>query len=285
MELISQSDSVKDFISVLFAYPASEQSGYALTGIQEEKYQIVDSGKYIRPRAIKDVLISENSTREIILPSREVNVASNDWFTILIFLSIILITIVRHSFGKYLFSLFQSIINYPAATRLYREQNISLKQGAGLMEIFYLIVLSLFGFQLMNHFGYSLPLGNFLRFLISMGVIVLFFFVKTTVYSFLGFLNETGPETGEYIFHMKNFYRILGILLLPIVGLTAWAPVRNPSGFLFTGLILTVALYLFTLQRGVIILLKKQFSVFYLFLYLCTLEFLPILLFFKVIQS
>jgi len=53
--------------------------------------------------------------------------------------------------------------------------------------------------------------------------------------------------------------------------------------FLLAGLVMTFIFYLFTLNRGIKILMKKQFSVFYLFLYLCTLEFLPILLFLKVI--
>ena len=32
-----ESDSVKDFFSVLFAYPAAEPTGNALTGIQEKR--------------------------------------------------------------------------------------------------------------------------------------------------------------------------------------------------------------------------------------------------------
>jgi len=68
-----------------------------------------------------------------------------------------------------------------------------------------------------------------------------------------------------------------------VVCLVAWTPFVEVWYFLLAGLVMTFIFYLFTLNRGIKILMKKQFSVFYLFLYLCTLEFLPILLFLKVI--
>ncbi len=248
---------------------------------KEEQTLLIDSSRYMKPITLTS--LEDSASTALVLPSRPVQHPSTDWFTLTVVLSAVLITVVKFSFGKYLSSLFQSIVNYPASTRLFREQNISLKQGAFVLEIFYFLVLGLFGYQLVNHFGIRMAAGNFVLFLVCFAAILLYFALKGLVYRTLGFISETTVETSEYLFNMRNHNKVLGIALLPVVCLTAWAPVHNPLYFLIAGLVMTALLYLKTLQRGVLILLKKQFSVFYLFLYLCTLEILPLLLFIKVI--
>jgi len=135
----------------------------------------------------------------------------------------------------------------------------------------------------MEFYGITFPVSDFLKFLICFGAILVFFLLKSSLYSLLGFVNESHEETSEYLFHMRNYNKVLAIFLFPVVCLVAWTPFVEVWYFLLAGLVMTFIFYLFTLNRGIKILMKKQFSVFYLFLYLCTLEFLPILLFLKVI--
>ncbi len=251
--------------------------------LHEEQTLLVDSAYYINPRTEYYLVQMENLTHKLILPSWKINHTSTDWLTILIFLSLFLFTSVKYSFGKYLISLFQSITNYPTASRLFREQNISLKQGSSRLEILFLLVFSLFGYHLTKYFDMDFPFGKFLQFTTCFIVLGLFFLFKITAYSMIGFISETQAETSEFLFNMRNHNKILGVLLLPVVGFIAWGPVPLPFYSILAGLVITSIIYLLTLGRGVKILLKKQFSIFYLFLYLCTLEFLPLFVFFKVI--
>jgi hypothetical protein len=251
---------------------------------REEQTLLIDTSRYIRTNINISLVQKDYKAYDIKLPSRQIEHTYNNWFTIFLFFTLILLTIVNRSFVKYLSSLFRSIFNYPTASRMFREQNISIRQGSLLMEFFYLLILSLFGYQIMNHFGFYPSTEGFVKFIIILLAVSLFFLIKTFIYKTLGYIYETQPETGEYLFNMKNYSKVLGILLLPVVGLIAWAPVNNPTVFLITGVALMAILYLLTLRRGVKILLKKQFSIFYLFLYLCTLEFLPLLLFLKVVS-
>jgi len=251
--------------------------------IHEEQTLLVDSAYYIHPRTEYYLVQENNLAHNLILPTWKINHTSTDWFTILIFLSLFIFASVKYSFGKYLTSLFQSIINYPAASRLFREQNISLKQGSSRLEILFLLVFSLFGYQLTRYFEMSFPFGKFLQFLICFLVLGIFFRLKITAYSMIGFISETQTETDEFLFNMRNHFKILGVLLLPIVGFIAWGPFPLPFYSILAGLVFTSVIYLLTLWRGVKILLKKQFSIFYLFLYLCTLEILPLLVFFKLV--
>ncbi len=250
---------------------------------REEQKLLIDSGRYIRPITTITLQQTEFPEAGIVLPSREVKREATDWFTGVVMLAFILVAVVRTSFGKYLRTLFHSTLHYPSSLRLFSEQNISHIQGALLMELLFYLVIGLFGFQIMKFYGMNYPESDFLKFLICFGTILVFFLLKSFVYSLLGFINETTEETSEYLFNMKNNNKVLAIVLLPVVCFMAWTPFIDVRYFMFTGVILTAILYLFTLGRGFRILMKKQFSVFYLFLYLCTLEFLFLLLFIKVI--
>jgi hypothetical protein len=251
--------------------------------LREEQTLLVDSSYYIKPRNEFYLIQSENLTHRLILPSRQIEQPASDWFTFFVVLSFMVFTSVKFTFGKYLSNLFHSIINYPAASRLFREQNISLRHGSSRLEILYLLVFALFAYQVSRHSGLEIPAGDFMLFLICFLFLGLYFLLKISVYYLVGIIGETRTETNEYLFNMRNHHKILGIILLPVVCFIAWAPAPLPFYSMVAGVVFTVVTYLFMLGRGTQILLKKQFSIFYLFLYLCTLEILPLVLFFKVI--
>jgi hypothetical protein len=221
----------------------------------------------------------------LMLPSQPYKPHSNDWFTYAFLLTLIIIVFVKNTTKNYFSLLFQSITSFLASSRMYREQNISLIQGSAAMELFYIIVLALFGFQVSQSIGIRLPLPDFLIFLICFATLFLFFQAKHLMYKLLGIFSETLSETREYLFNVQNHNKVLGILLWPLVAFIAWLPIQNQHVFMATGLVLTAFFYLFYLIRGTRILIKKQYSIFYLFLYLCTLEFLPLLLLLKVVQT
>ncbi len=244
---------------------------------------INDSTLWLKPRPDYFLQQIEVHPKGVMLPSLPAHTRSADWFTMVVFISLALIAIVRISSQKYLSYLFQSITSYTASYRLFREQNISLKQGSAIMELFFYVVIALFGFQLISYLGTDLPFPGYAIYLAFFIIVLLYFQLKHLIYRTLGFVVESMADTREYLFNVNNHNKVLAILLLPLVGFTAWAPFRNPRIFLYFGMILIALFYLAYLLRGMKILLKKQYSIFYLFLYLCTLEFLPLLLLIKLI--
>lgn len=251
---------------------------------REEQSLLIDTSRYIWTRSDIALIQKDYKAYDIKLPSKSIDPVYNDWFILSFFMTLILLSIVRRSFFKYLVSLFRGILNYPVANRMFREQNASARQGTVLMELFFLVIFSLFGYQCIDYFGLLPDVSNILRFIIVLLAVSLYFIIKTNIYRFIAFIYETQTETGEYLFHMKNYNKVLGVFLLPVVGLTAWSPFQNITVFLISGVVFIAVLYLLTLRRGIKIILKKQFSIFYLFLYLCTLEILPMLLFLKVVS-
>jgi hypothetical protein len=120
-------------------------------------------------------------------------------------------------------------------------------------------------------------------YLFCFGAVLAYFLIKKMAYFLLGSVFEGTNETNEYLFNLDNYNRAAGIILFPIITLIAFYPKQDPTFPMFLGGLTVLAFYILLLQRGIAILLKKQFSIFYLFLYLCSLEFLPLLLIYKIV--
>jgi hypothetical protein len=111
-----------------------------------------------------------------------------------------------------------------------------------------------------------------------MATIIGYFTIKKVIYFLVGALTENKQEVQEYLFSITVYNRVLGLFLLPVTAIIAFVPLYQTETVLFAGLGIVIIFYLLSLIRGGQIFLKKHFSIFYLILYLCTLEFLPLLL-------
>jgi len=214
---------------------------------------------------------------------REKSYPGNDWLTGMLFLAFVLLASVKAGYSKYISSVFQSLINYPTAFRMFREKNYSILHGAFRLEVLYYLVFSIFIFQVIVLVSPEKSLFNWLFFGKTLAAVVIYFFAKKMAYRALGSIFIGANDTSEFLFNMDNFNRGAGIILFPIVALIAYYPSDNPMIAVFLGVLTTSVFYVMLLKRGISILLKKQFPIFYLFLYLCTLEFLPLLLIYKVV--
>ncbi len=214
---------------------------------------------------------------------REKNYAEGDWLTGVLFVAFLMLVSVRAGYSKYIGSLFQSLINYPTAFRMFREKNYSILHGAFRLEVLYYIVLSIFIFQVIVLVSADKTLFTWLFFGKTQVAVIIYFLGKKLAYHALGSIFIDANDTREFLFNMDNFNRGAGIVLLPIVALIAYYPAENPMIAVFLGVFTTLVFYIMLLKRGVSILLKKQFPLIYLFLYLCTLEILPLLLIYKIV--
>lgn len=208
---------------------------------------------------------------------------TNDWLTIVLFLALVLLASVRAGYAKYIGTLFHSLINYTTSFRMFREKNYSFIHGAFRLEVLFYIVFSIFIFQVIVLSSSGFSLFTWKVYAQTLGILVVYFLAKKLAYHAFGSIFIGASETSEFLFNMDNFNRGTGIVLFPIVALIAYFPYENPLVAVISGGITVVVFYLFLLKRGISILLKKQFPIFYLFLYLCTLEILPLLLIYKLV--
>ena len=83
------------------------------------------------------------------------------------------------------------------------------------------------------------------------------------------------------IFQMNQF---LGILLIPVVIFIAYGPPSFTAGFIYLGVLLISLSFVVRVIKGVSSALKqKETTMFYIFLYFCTLELLPLIVLIKLL--
>ena len=222
--------------------------------------------------------------RRLDLPGRPIPSSSSDWMTGVFMLALILFASVKLFFSNYLKQLFHSAVNWSTASRLFRERSLSVVHAVVRLDLIFYLIFSLFIYQMTEYYRIDLPFrGTLVHYGLILGVLFLFYFFKNLFYYLQGSLSEEILETLEYLYNLKNYNRILGLMLIPVSLLIAFAPVPDKNPFFIGGLLLVSVFYILRLFRGAKILLRKHFSIFYLILYLCTLEFLPLIFICKLV--
>jgi len=89
----------------------------------------------------------------------------------------------------------------------------------------------------------------------------------------------------EYIITIYNSYRYLAVILFILVILVLYTNLFSVKSLFLAGLFSFAITYLIRIFRFFLIFMKKNISIFYLILYLCALEFLPVLVLMKYITG
>jgi hypothetical protein len=220
----------------------------------------------------------------VVFPGKKLTRNNPDWLVGVLVLAFFLFATVRLIFNKYLSQLAQATINYSTFTRVFRERYFNLFHASFRLDVIFNLFMSLFGYQFLSHYNINFGIsGSFYVYLVCLGIVTGFFLLKKIIYSISGIMTESKREVREYLFSITVFNRILGLFLLPVTALIAFVPFYQPEPLLFTGVGIIFIFYLLALRRGAKIFLKKHFSISYLILYLCTLEFLPLLLVYNIL--
>lgn len=233
--------------------------------------------------SIRVSLSTEMPTQGLILPQRKLQHRQTDWTLGVLIIALALFASVRLFFGKYLVQLFLSAVNYTTASRLFRERSVSLTHASFRLDLIFVLTFSLFLFQI---FGKGIDFkvdSSFLKYLMVFGGTVLFILGKQFIYSVQGRLNESNTETREILFNMNLYNRILGLGLIPVTLILAFSRLTDPQIVVALGLGMVLICYVLLVFRGLKILVRKDIPLFYLILYLCTLEILPLFYIYKLV--
>ena len=203
---------------------------------------------------------------------------SDTFFVILLF-DLLLIALLKAFYWKITKQLFLSIFAQRYANQYLREENVFAERATILITVIMLINLSLFLSKMI--FGINLSPYNFSKIFIWISV---FFLIKTLVIHLLGYIFILKSLAQLSIDFSFLFDRALGITLFPVIVF-----------MFFSSISASVTLYIISLGIMLFFLLIKMYwilkigivsfglSKYYLFLYLCTLEILPLLLIIKVV--
>ncbi|MBK6966611.1 MAG: DUF4271 domain-containing protein [Bacteroidales bacterium] len=205
----------------------------------------------------------------------------NDWLTALFMICLVLITWIRYYNFRRIKQLFKAVIGRHHVNQLVRDGNLVEERITPGLVIIYLTGLSVIIYQLglntiYEKLGYAKP---WLIFTAIIAGISILWFIKLLTIKFTGIIFRTKQDTSELILTNLIFNGAAGIIIFPFVVAGFYS--GNLLLIKIAALILLMGMAFRFFRSLVIGLTAQTFSVIYLFLYLCTLEILPLLILYR----
>lgn len=215
------------------------------------------------------------------------NNTNYDFVTLIVFLVYLVFVILKVSYFKRLKQITDVLFSTRYLNQVIREANIFTEQISIFLNLIYFPMISLFVYfclQWINHKGNDfLLVFEILDFAKIFVVCLGFYIVKNLFVYLLGIVFENRKSAYDYQVNMYIFNMIIGMMIFPILTIFIY----NPNILSITiALILFGLLYSYKLYRSFLIgLSNSNYSLYYLFLYLCTVEILPFFIITKLIIS
>lgn len=206
------------------------------------------------------------------------------WTLYVVLFSFLTVTLLKMAYTRFPVLILNAVISHKETLQIYSNRN-SITQNTFLVLHFLFALNTGFFLFLTGKFFDVLPeFPQFSLVLIFAASVYFLYQFKYTILYLLGFFFDQVKAFAEYIHTISIFNKLLGIILIPVmVGMVIMTEYFTPY-FIYTGLGFIVILYLVRVVRGAGIILRKGFSVFYLFLYLCALEIFPLLIVYKLLE-
>ena len=203
----------------------------------------------------------------------------DDWIIIVILISAFLFSFVRNTFNNLV----------PEVTKFFLFRGINDSASRNMGELFHwqTTILNFSSFLIISLFCYiaaylysMIPsaMPGILSWIITLGIIIASFTLRHIVCIVVGHSSGQVEILREYLVSIYNFYRIIAFSFFILTILMTYTLLFSSRFLLTTGLIVSGILYFFRIIRLFKIFINRNTSIFYLILYLCALEILPVLI-------
>jgi hypothetical protein len=111
-----------------------------------------------------------------------------------------------------------------------------------------------------------------------------FYLLKISLYFLIGYLTDNLSQTRLIMSHFSVFYRNLSLLFTPLSLVLFFIQLRFLASILIVMVLLFVIFSLMRIYRAFFLSLQMKFSYLFIFLYLCTIELIPLLYSYKILK-
>jgi hypothetical protein len=237
----------------------------------------------VPPKVFRESVFTASKLHPGKFQVREARPQHPDWILAIILSCIILITWVRVFYNKRLQQIFRAPFSKRFINQLIRDGNLFRERVSVALGLVFIMAVSLFIFelnQLILQFNFA-PFSNALLFWLIALMVTAFQTVKVALIQLLGVIFKTRETTYNYLLNMLVFALFSGPFLL--AGLILVLFLKSVF-ILYLCLIITALLLIFRFIRGFFIGISlSKFSYLFLFVYLCSLEILPLLVILKLL--
>ncbi len=202
----------------------------------------------------------------------------------LLLFAVAIVGFLRMANFKYLRELFSSAVFSQEARKMLKAINLRNQMHSYVLNGLFLFNTSIFIYEIILYYNITSIFEHKLWFIpVLMGGILVFDILKIVLYKFIAFVFEKEEQTKEYIYYSQLYSKIFGLIILPVILIIPYIDIEVVPLLIKIGIGMYILLYLMQIFRGLTIILKDLYSLFYMFLYLCALEILPLIILFKII--
>ncbi len=210
------------------------------------------------------------------------------WVMLVIVLSLMLLGYLYSAFNSRFLNFIRAVFNPRYSAQASREERSLSHPVSMLLSLNFILTVSLFILQMLSSGIFSKSKIEFTLtsyFLIA-GSVFCIYLVKLILIKVFAFIFDKNEIIAEYNFIIFLVNQFLGIALIPSIIFIAYGPKLFTEAVFYFGAITLSLTLIFRVGKGIVAVLdKREFTPFYLILYLCTLEILPLLVGIKLFEE
>jgi len=207
-----------------------------------------------------------------------------NWIALLIVAIMLLLGVLRVFYQKKFTLFLSAAVSKRFSNQLIREEN-ALTQGTSVMlTIIFFLAVSLFFYLSLDDLNIKMGVVNDIQqFIIILTACIGFYFLKIFLHKLSGYIFKVYKETDEYIFNQFIVIQVSGLLLVLWCVLMSYCSDINKQYVVFIGFSTLLLSFIVRMIKSLGISNMGSYSPVYIFLYLCSLEILPLIIIIKLV--
>lgn len=208
------------------------------------------------------------------------------WYFIYLILLIGLFAWIRLYYGNILVQTVQASANFQVANKMFNNNSLLNKQLDSVLYLFYFLSMAFLLYYMELRIGlFPYELQGTLLFLFNLALLLALFFGRLLLHSIAGVFFNRLRIVREYLYHMFIFNKLSGLVALPLMFLLVYTRGTLQEIIFWTSIFVLSVVLLMRMIRGLQFSYKKDVLIFYMFLYLCALEIIPLVLLYRWLEG
>lgn len=208
------------------------------------------------------------------------------WYFIYLFLLMGLFAWIRLYYGNILNQTFQVSSNFQAANKMFKSNSLLQSQLDGALYLFYFLSMAFLLYYVelrINLLPYALQGGRL--FFFNLALLLALVLGRVVLHSITGILFNRVRIIREYLYNMFIFNKLAGLVTLPLLFLLVYTRGTLQEIVFWTCIFALASIVVMRLIRAFVFSYRKEILIFYMFLYLCALEIVPLVLLYRWLEG
>lgn len=207
------------------------------------------------------------------------------WIMGVILFLVLFFALIRYFFSKELGSIVQSFYSNQTLSQINKEDNLFSSWPFVFLYLLFGLIIGMYLYLSGKYLQLSYTVEGFELFLLLSALVIGLFTIKIVVLRLLGLLFDIRRLVREYVAILYLSYFNSALIFLPLIIAFSLTPHRYAGVYGSIGIILLIVIFILQFFRaGANILSNYRFPKVYLIIYLCALEFCPLIILFKALR-